>query len=91
MKEKPEINIETNTLTEKEKSLLKKEINDAWSEFPLEMKKFIYETKKQKLQSLYMIEDWAKKNGHQVILNLISRRIAHKEEKIEKLKKELEE
>ena len=91
MKTKPEINIEINTLTEKEKSLLKKEIKDSWNDFPLEMKKFIYETKKQKLQSLYMIEDWAKKNGHQVIVDLISKRIAHKEEKIERLKKELEE
>ena len=89
MKEKNEINIDSNTLTEKEKQLLKKEIRDAWPEFPEEMKRFIYETKKQKLQSLYMIEDWAKKNGHQVITNLISRRIAHKEAKIEQLKKEL--
>ena len=63
MKTKPEINIDTNKLTEKEKQLLKKEVRDAWPEFPLEMKRFIYETKKQKLQSLYMIEDWAKKMG----------------------------
>ena len=69
--------------------LLKKEIHDAWPDFPEEMKRFIYETKKQKLQSLYMIEDWAKKNGHQVIIDLIARRIAHKEAKIEQLKKEL--
>ena len=89
MKEKPEMNIDTNSLTEKEKSLLKKEIHDAWSEFPLEMKRFIYETKKQKLQSLYMIEGWAKENGHKTIVDLISRRIAHKEAKIEKLKQEL--
>ena len=89
MKAKPEMNIDTDSLTEKEKKLLKKEIHDAWPEFPVEMKRFIYETKKQKLQSLYMIEDWAKKNGHQVIVELIARRIAHKEAKIEKLKQEL--
>ena len=89
MKEKPEMNIDTNSLTEKEKSLLKKEIRDSWSEFPAEMKRFIYETKKQKLQSLYMIEDWAKKNGHTTIVDLISRKIAHKEEKIAKMKEEL--
>lgn len=89
MKLKNEINTDSNTLTEKEKMLLKKEIHDAWPDFPEEMKRFIYETKKQKLQSLYMIEDWAKKNGHQVIIDLIARRIAHKEAKIEQLKKEL--
>ena len=89
MKEKPEMNIETNCLTDKEKSLLKKEIKDAWPEFPMEMKRFIYETKKQKLQSLYMIESWAKENGHKTIVDLISRRIAHKEEKLAKLKEEL--
>lgn len=89
MKAKPEMNIDTNKLTEKEKQLLKKEVRDAWPEFPLEMKRFIYETKKQKLQSLYMIEDWAKRNGHQTILDLIARRIAHKEAKIAKMKEEL--
>ena len=89
MKLKPKMDIDTDSLTEKEKSLLKKEIYDAWPEFPAEMKRFIFETKKQKLQSLYMIEDWAKKNGHQVIIDLIARRIAHKEAKIEQLKKEL--
>jgi hypothetical protein len=34
-----------------------------------------------------MIEGWAKNNGHQTILDLISRRIAHKEEKIKELEK----
>lgn len=89
MKTKPKMDIGTNQLTEKERQLLKKEIRDAWPEFPDDMKRFIYETKKQKLQSLYMIEDWAKKNGHEVIVDLIARRIAHKEEKIAKIKEEL--
>ena len=53
------------------------------------MKKYIFETKKQKLQTLYMIQDWAKNNGHQVIVDLIARAIACKEEKLEKMKKEL--
>jgi len=89
MKVKPQMDIETNCLTDKEKSLLKKEIKDAWPEFPAEMKRFIYEAKKQKLQSLYMIESWAKENGHQVIVDLIARRIAHKEAKLAKIKEEL--
>ena len=89
MKTKPKMDISTNQLTEKERQLLKKEIRDAWPEFPDDMKRFIYETKKQKLQSLYMIVGWAKENGHKTIVDLISRRIAHKEAKIEKMKEEL--
>ena len=89
MKLKPKMDIDTDSLTEKERALLKKEIHDAWPEFPFEMKRFIYETKKQKLQSLYMIEDWAKNNGHKTIVDLIARRIAHKEAKIAKMKEEL--
>lgn len=76
-------------LTQKEKELLKTEIKKAWSEFPLEMKRFLIDVKKEKLKALYMIEGWAKENGHQTILDLISRRIAHKEEKIQKLESEL--
>ena len=89
MKETPKMDIDTDSLTEKEKSLLKKEIHDAWPDFPNEMKRFIFETKKQKLQSLYMIEAWAKENGRQTIVDLISRRIAHKEAKIKKMKETL--
>ena len=89
MKETPKMDIDTDSLTDKEKSLLKKEIHDAWPEFPSEMKRFIFETKKQKLQSLYMIEDWAKRNGHKTIVDLISRRIAHKEAKIKKMEETL--
>jgi len=82
-------NTDVNKLTDDEKKLLKSEIKKAWSEFPEEMKKFILETKKEKLKALYMIEGWAKDNGHQTIVDLISRRIAHKEEKIKMLEKEL--
>ena len=91
MKSTPKMDIDTDSLTDKEKSLLKKEIHDAWPEFPVEMKRFIFETKKQKLQSLYMIEAWAKENGHKTIVDLISRRIAHKEAKIQKMKEALDE
>lgn len=76
-------------LTREEKDLLKEEIRGVWSEFPLEMKKFIIETKKQKLQAMYMIQDWAKNNGHQVVLDLISRAIQHKEHSLEKAEKEI--
>ncbi len=80
----------TDKLTQEEKDLLKKEIRGVWSEFPEDMKKFIVETQKQKLQSLYMIQDWAKNNGHEIIVGLISRKIQHKEECLAKAQKELE-
>ena len=89
MKTKVDMKTGTDKLTREEKDLLKEELRGAWPEFPLEMKRYIYETKKQKLQVLYMIQDWAKNNGHQVIVDLVSRRIAHKEEKLEKMKTEL--
>jgi hypothetical protein len=91
MKTKTKVDMQTgvNHLTREEKDLLKEEIRGAWEEFPLEMKKYIYETKKQKLQTLYMIQDWAKNNGHQVIVDLVSRAICCKEDKLEKMKKEL--
>ena len=89
MKTKVDMKTGTDKLTQEEKDLLKEELRGAWPEFPLEMKRYIYETKKQKLQVLYMIQDWAKNNGHQVIVDLISRKITCKEEKLEKIKKEL--
>jgi hypothetical protein len=54
MKTKTKVDMQTgvNHLTREEKDLLKEEIRGAWEEFPLEMKKYIYETKKQKLQKL---------------------------------------
>ena len=85
---KTEIN-ETEKLTPEEKALLKEEIQKAWSEFPTEMKRFLIDVKKEKLKALYMIEGWAKQNGHQTILDLISRRIAHKEAKIKQLEAEV--
>ena len=76
-------------LTPEEKTLLKSEIKQAWHDFPLEMKRFLIDVKKEKLKALYMIEGWARENGHHKILELISKRIAHKEEKIKKLESEL--
>ena len=77
-------------LTCEEKRLLKEEIHKVWPELPEDLKKVIYETKKHKLSVLYMIENWAKANGHETIVDLISRRIAYKEEKLAKMEKELE-
>ncbi len=84
-----DMNTGTNKLSPDEKKLLKSEIKKVWEEFPLDMKKFIIETKKEKLKALYMIEGWAKENGHQTIVDLIARKIAHKEEKIQQLESEL--
>ena len=71
-----------------EKKLLKEEVHKVWNQFPDDLKKVIYETKKHKLSVMYMIENWAKENGHQVIVDLISRRIACKEEKLAAMAKE---
>ena len=76
-------------LSQKEKELLKSEIKKAWDEFPADMKRFLIDVKKEKLKALYMIEGWARDNGHETILNLISRRIAHKEAKIKQLESEM--
>lgn len=76
-------------LTQDEKKILKQEVQKAWDELPLEMRQFIVEAEKQKLKALYMLEDWAKKNGHETMLNLLSRRIACKEAHIENLESSL--
>ena len=81
--------ITNNHLTPDEKKLLKAEIKKAWPEFPIEMKRFLIDVKKEKLKALYMIEGWAKNNGHQTIIDLISRKIAHKEDKIKELESQL--
>ncbi|MDY6408165.1 MAG: hypothetical protein SPL08_05660 [Pseudomonadota bacterium] len=79
---------QTDKLTPEEKKLLKAEIKKAWPEFPTEMKHFLIETQKEKLKALYMIEGWAKQNGHATILDLIARKIAHKEAKIKQMESE---
>ncbi len=84
-----DMNSDTDKLSPDEKKMLKQEIKKAWSEFPLDMKKFIMEAKKEKLKALYMIQGWAKENGHETILDLISRKIAHKEAHIQDMEKDL--
>ena len=36
-----------------------------------------------------MLQDWAKKNNHETMLELLSRKIAYKEEKIRKMESAL--
>lgn len=90
MNTKTNMNDGVNKLSPDEKSILKSEIKKVWNKFPIDMKKFILETKKEKLKALYMIEGWAKDNNYQTIVDLISRKIFHKEEKIKQIESELE-
>lgn len=76
-------------LTPDEKKVLKNEIKEAWPELPNELKEFVLEAAKQKLKALYMLEDWAKKNGHETMLDLLSRKITCKENKIQKMESSL--
>lgn len=80
---------ENEKLTLEEKKILKNEIHMAFDEFPKELKQRILDVKKEKLRTLYMIQGWSKENGHQTIVDFISRKIAHKEEKIDALEKKL--
>lgn len=72
-------------LTQEERAILKQEIQNAWSELPVELRAFVVEAEHQRLKALYMLEDWAKKNGHETMLNLMSRKISCKEDKIKKM------
>ena len=85
---KEEIN-ETPCLTVEERKILKAEIKQAWPELPIELKQFIVEAMQQNLKTLYMLQDWAKKNNHETMLELLSRKIAYKEEKIQKMESSL--
>ncbi len=73
-----------------EKQILKQEMREAFDEFPIEIKQRILDTKKEKLRTLYMIQGWAKENGHETLSDLLVRKIAHKEEKISELDKKLQ-
>ena len=73
---------ENTKLTAEEKKMLKDEIKEVWSELPDELQEYIIEVKRQKLKALYMLQDWAKKNGHETMNELLSRRIACKEHKL---------
>ncbi len=72
-------------LTAEEKKMLKDEIKEIWSELPSELQEYIIEVKRQKLKALYMLQDWAKKNGHETMNELLSRRITCKEHKLSEI------
>lgn len=74
-------------LTSEEKKLLKQEIKEVWSELPVELKEYIIEVKRQKLKAMYMLQDWAKKNDHETMLDLLSRAIVGKESKLAEMEK----
>lgn len=88
MKETTHMNEDT-TLTPDEKKLLKQKIHEAFDEFPIELQQRILDTKKENLKTLYMIQGWARDNGHDEIVDLISVKIAHKEEKIDELEQKI--
>ena len=72
-------------LTTEEKKMLKDEIKEVWSELPTELQEYIVEVKRQKLKALYMLQDWAKKNGHETMTELLSRKITCKEHKLKEI------
>lgn len=72
-------------LSQEERQILKQEIDVAWDELPFELKQFIAESYQQNLKTLYMLQDWARKNNHETMLELLSRKIAYKEEKLRKM------
>ena len=76
-------------LTLEEKKKLKDEIHSVWHQFPLDLRKVIFEAKKHKLNIMYMIENWAEENGNQIIVELLSRKIQCSEEKLKKMEQEL--
>lgn len=77
-------------LTSDEKKKLKQELHRVWSQFPLDLRKVIFEAKKHKLNIMYMVENWAEENHNQILVELLSRKIACTEEKIKNMEKELE-
>lgn len=78
-----------NKLSMDEKETLKHEMRETFNELPDEIKQRILDTKKEKIRTLYMIQGWAKENGHETLSDLLVRKIAHKEEKISKLENQL--
>ncbi len=81
-----EVSMNQNTkLTPEEKKMLKQEIYDSWSELPKDLREYILESKRQKMKVLYMLQDWAKQNGRETMLELLSRKIVCKEEKMKRL------
>lgn len=79
----------TGCLTPDEKKKLKEEIHSAWPQFPLDLRKVIFEAKKHKLNIMYMIENWAKENHNEILAELLERKIACTEAKLQEMEKEL--
>ncbi len=77
-------------LTPEEKRMLKEEVRETWYELPLELRELMVEVKRQKLKVMYMLQDWAKHNGHETMTDLLSRAISHKEAKLQEIEKSLE-
>ena len=80
---------ETTTLTPAEKKKLKEEIHIVWPQFPLDLRKVIFEAKKHKLNIMYMIENWAQENHNQLLAELLSKKIACSEQKLKTMEQEL--
>ena len=76
-------------LTTDEKKQLKEEIHRAWPQFPLDLRKVIFEAKKHKLNIMYMVENWAKENHNQILQDLLKKKITHAEDKLKLMEKEL--
>lgn len=72
-------------LNTQEKKVLKEKIYAVFDKFPIELQQRILDTKKEKLKTMYMTEGWVRDNGHDDILNLLSREIAKKEWQIDQL------
>lgn len=72
-------------LTQEERATLKNELKEIWPELPVDLKEFILESSKQKLKTLYMLKDWAIKHNHETMVDLLSRKIECKEERIKKM------
>ena len=79
----------TTKLTADEKKKLKEEIHAVWPQFPIDLRKVIFEAKKHKLNIMYMIENWAKENHNEILVELLAKKIACTEEKLQEMEKEL--
>ena len=79
----------TTKLTADEKKKLKDEIHNAWPQLPVDLRKVIFEAKKHKLNIMYMIESWAKENHNEILVELLAKKIASTELKLQKMEQEL--
>lgn len=77
------------SLTLEERQILKQEIDLAWPEFPIELKQYLIEAMQLNLKTLYMLQNWAKNNGHETMLDIVSRKIIYKEERVKHMESSL--